>query len=85
MAVGFYKHVTAAAEDALAERLRAATPVGDTRAIAAAEALIGAMLYRLLVRQLATPQFLDSLTDTVLSGIQGTGDTVPTPRHPTSS
>ncbi|MFD4555671.1 TetR/AcrR family transcriptional regulator [Streptomyces sp. NPDC058469] len=78
VAVRFYKHVTAAAEDALAERLRAAAPVDDTRAVAAAEALIGAMLYRLLVRQPATPQFLDSLTDTVLSGIQGTGGTVPT-------
>jgi hypothetical protein len=29
------------------------------------------MLYRLLVRQPATPEFLDSLVDTVLSGIQG--------------
>ena len=36
------------------------------------------MLYRLHVRQPATPQFLDSLTDTLLSGMQRTGGTVPT-------
>jgi len=76
VALRFYDHVTAASEDALTARLRDAAPAArPASATAAAEALVGAMLYRLLVRQPATPQFLDSLVDTVLSGIQGTGGT----------
>ncbi|MGW3288578.1 TetR/AcrR family transcriptional regulator [Streptomyces sp. NPDC001002] len=73
VALRFYDHVTAASEDALTARLRDAVPAArPASATAAAEALVGAMLYRLLVRQPATPEFLDSLVDTVLSGIQGT-------------
>ncbi|MFF5566496.1 TetR/AcrR family transcriptional regulator [Streptomyces sp. NPDC012623] len=76
VAVRFYERVTATVENALAARLRSAAPAdrptscGDT-ATAAAEALIGAMLYRLLVRQPATPRFLDSLIDTVFGGTAG--------------
>ncbi|WP_405862442.1 TetR/AcrR family transcriptional regulator [Streptomyces sp. NBC_01515] len=75
VAVRFYNHVTAASEDALTARLRNAAPAAQPEsATAAAEALVGAMLYRLLVRQPATPEFLDSLVDTILCGIQGMGD-----------
>ncbi|RDG35999.1 TetR/AcrR family transcriptional regulator [Streptomyces corynorhini] len=74
VAVRFYEDVTGSVEEAVAARLRTAQ---DRRpgamATAAAEALIGAMLYRLLVRQPATPEFLDSLIDTVFSGTRGTG------------
>jgi len=70
VAVRFYKYATGDAEKALTRRLQAATPDGqpDT-GTAAAQALVGAMLYRLLVRQPATPEFLDSLIDTVFNGI----------------
>jgi AcrR family transcriptional regulator len=73
VAARFYKHVTGAAEADLAARLRAAAPqerIATTGA--AAQALIGAMLYRLLVLQPVTPEFLDGLIDTVLGGVEHT-------------
>ncbi|MFE2093460.1 TetR/AcrR family transcriptional regulator [Streptomyces sp. NPDC059460] len=74
VAVRLYNHVSSASKGALVARLREAAPAAQlVSATAAAESLIGAMLYRLLVRQPATPAFLDSLVDTVLSGIQGMG------------
>ncbi|MFJ2815327.1 TetR/AcrR family transcriptional regulator [Streptomyces sp. NPDC087294] len=78
-----YERLTSATAGALAARLRTAAPAArHASATVAAEALIGAMLYRLLVRQPATPHFLDSLIDTVLTGTQGGNGTLPAPSSP---
>ncbi|GAA1645212.1 TetR/AcrR family transcriptional regulator [Actinoplanes couchii] len=64
VAIRFYEQSTAAAETALAERLRAGEAAGQLKpgvAAATAQSLIGAMLYRLLTRQPVTAEFADQL------------------------
>ncbi|GLY03902.1 MULTISPECIES: TetR/AcrR family transcriptional regulator [Actinoplanes] len=66
VAVRFYEQSTAAAEAALADRLRAGEQAGQLRpgaAAATAQSLIGAMLYRLLTRQPVTAAFAGRLVD----------------------
>ena len=73
VATKFYERVTASNEAALTARLDGAVRRGqlraDTSTAAVAEALIGAMLYRLLVRQAWTDEFINGLLDTVFNGI----------------
>ncbi|MEU9369227.1 TetR-like C-terminal domain-containing protein [Streptomyces avermitilis] len=73
VAAKFYERVTAANEAALTARLDGAVRLGHLRADAStsavAEALIGAMLYRLLVRQAPTDESINGLLDTVSNGI----------------
>ncbi|WP_026151433.1 TetR/AcrR family transcriptional regulator [Streptomyces prunicolor] len=73
VAAKFYERVTAANEAALTARLDGAVRLGqlraDTSTAAVAEALIGAMLYRLLVRQAWTDEFINGLLGTVFNGI----------------
>ncbi|MFJ6128190.1 TetR/AcrR family transcriptional regulator [Streptomyces griseoviridis] len=69
VAVRFYESLTATNEAALTARLDSAVRRGQVRAgtstAAMSEALIGAMLYRLLVRQAPTDEFIDGLLDMV--------------------
>lgn len=75
VAARLYEHVTSAAEGALAARLRAAgqtgqLPVGSPAAPVLAQAIIGAVLYRLLTRLPLTVDFADDLINSLRSGIQ---------------
>jgi AcrR family transcriptional regulator len=75
VAARLYEHVTSVAEDALASRLRAAGqagqfPVGSRAAPMLSQAIIGAVLYRLLTRLPLTADFADDLIDSVGCGIQ---------------
>jgi len=70
VAARMYEHVTSLAEAALTERLRAAARDGqllaaDSAAPLLSQALIGAVLYRLLTRLPLTPDFADDLVSSV--------------------
>lgn len=70
VAARMYEHVTSVAEAALTERLRSAARDGqllaaDSAAPLLSQALIGAVLYRLLTRLPLTPDFADDLVSSV--------------------
>jgi len=83
VAARFYERVTAASEGALTARLRTAEHAGQLRtgapATAVAQALVGAVLYRLLVHQPLTHDFVDDLADVVLSGVERAPAAAPPP------
>jgi len=83
VAARFYERVTAAAEATLTARLRAAEHAGQLRtgapATAAAQALIGGVLYRLLVHQPLTHGFADDLADVMLGGLERAPEAAPPP------
>lgn len=87
VAARLYEHVTAVAEAGLAGRLRAAAQAGQLPAGAAAapllaQAVIGAVLYRLLTRLPLNADFADELIRSVSGGIQPpTGAAYPAPGH----
>ena len=71
-----YEHFTSVAEDALAARFRAAghtrqLPDGSTAAMVLAQAVIGAVLYRLLTRLPLAAGFADDLIAAVCDGDRG--------------
>jgi AcrR family transcriptional regulator len=75
VAARLYEHVTSVAEAALADRLRAAgqagqLPAGARAATLLSQAVIGAVLYRLLTRLPLTAEFADDLINSVCHGIQ---------------
>ncbi len=75
VAARLYEHVTSVAERALVDRLRAAGQAGQSPALLA-QALIGALLYRLLTSLPLTADVADNLFDAMSNGIQPT----PAPR-----
>jgi len=84
VAARLYEHVTSVAESALTERLRTAARDGQLSAGAAAapllsQALIGAVLYRLLTRLPLTPDFADDLVSSVCGSQAGVAASQPDP------
>lgn len=70
VATRVYEHVTSVAEAALADRLRAAGqagqfPAGSPAAALLSQAIIGAVLYRLLTRLPVTADYADDLINAV--------------------
>lgn len=75
VATKLYEHVTSVTEAALTDRLRAAEQAGQLRAGSPAalllpQALIGAVLYRLLTRLPLTADFADDLINSIYDSIQ---------------
>ena len=72
VAARFHERITAVTEATLVGRLRAGAEAGQISAAmpapAVAQALIGALLYRLLIRMPPTPAFADGLLDVLLAG-----------------
>ncbi|GAA3648932.1 TetR/AcrR family transcriptional regulator [Nonomuraea antimicrobica] len=73
VATHLYDRFTATAESHLAARLADAERRGQLRdgipAVMVAEMLFGTVLYRFLVRQDITPEFVDRLCDAIFNGI----------------
>ena len=75
VAARMYEHVTSVAEAALSDRLRAAghagqLPDGSPVATLLSQAIIGAVLYRILTRLPLTADFADALVNSVCGGSQ---------------
>ena len=66
-------HESMTTQTSLTNRIRKGAEAGelkpDTSASAVAESLVGAMLYRILLRQPLTPAFVEQLLHVVFNGI----------------
>lgn len=75
IAARYHEQIVALTETALTDRLHAAEDAGQlkpgTPASTVVEAIVGALLYRVLTRQPLTPQFVDELMNVVFDGITG--------------
>jgi AcrR family transcriptional regulator len=73
IAARYHEQIVALTETALTDRLHHAEEVGQLKAGTPAdtvvEAIVGALLYRLLTRQPLTSKFVDELLDVVFDGI----------------
>jgi AcrR family transcriptional regulator len=74
IAARYHEQIVALTETALGDRLYNAEQAGQlkpgTPAGTVVEAIVGALLYRILTRQLLTPEFVDDLMKVVFDGIQ---------------
>lgn len=74
IAARYHQQIVALTETALSDRLYAAEEAGQlkpgTPAGTVVEAIVGALLYRILTRQPLTPQFVDELVNVVFDGIE---------------
>lgn len=74
IAARYHEQIVTLTETALTDRLHMGEEAGQlkpgTPANTVVEAIVGALLYRLLTRQPVTPQFVDELIGVVFDGIQ---------------